>query len=591
MSTEQLLVVAILVVTMCFFMWNHWRYDVVAGVALLAAVFAGVVPAEEAFRGFSHPAVITVACVLVISQAIQLTGVIEFFLRLLARTRRTFVMQISANTAITALLSAFMNNVGALALMLPVTVRDARRAKRSPHTLLMPLSFASLLGGLVTLIGTPPNIVIATFRATTNGEPFGMFDFTPVGLTVALGGILFIVLIGWRLIPQRDNDESRHYRQFKITDYVTEASVEKDSPLIGASIGELEALCEDELTVLSIIRGNQRFLAPRTSATIRQDDVLILEGDSTSLQPLFDNPGLVRVGVGGGQDHQIDSSEVRIVEVVVMPGAMIEGQSMRAVHLHTRFGVNLLAVSRKDSPLMTRLSSIRFRVGDVLLLQGERDRLAQIMQNMRLLPLANRGVSMKQQKNATLTLGVFAASVIAAALEFVPVQIAFATAAVSLILFKAIPLDQAYRSVEWPVIVLLGCLIPIGEALQSTGTTDLIALSLADIAASVPVYAVIALLIITSMILSDLVHNTPTAVLMAPVAASLAQTLGVSTDALLMAVAIGAASPYLTPIGHQSNTLVMGPGGYRFSDYWRMGLPLDIVIVCIAVPMIMWVWL
>jgi len=500
-STEQLQVVTILLVTMCFFMWNRWRY--------VAAVFSGIVPAEEAFTGFSHPAVITVACVLVISQAIQLTGVIEFFLRLLARTRRTFIMQISANSVITALLSAFMNNVGALALMLPVTVRDARRAKRSPHQLLMPLSFASLLGGLVTMIGTPPNIVIATFRTDTYGEPFGMFDFTPVGLTVACGGILFIVLIGWRLIPLRDNDESKHYRQFKINDYVTEASVGENSSLINATIGELEELCEGELTVLSIIRGSQRFLAPRTSATIQRHDVLVLQGDSTALQPLFDNPGLLSVGVGSGEDRQIDSSNVRIVEVVVMPDAMIEGQAMRAVHLHTRFGVNLLAVSRKDSPLITRLRSVRFQVGDVLLLQGERDRLHQIMQNMRLLPLANRGISLQQKKHATLTLGVFAASVLAAALDIVPVQIAFAAAALSLVLFKAIPLNQAYRSVEWPVIVLLGSLIPLGEALQSTGTTELIASSLADIAGGIPIYAVVALIIMTSMILSDLVHNTP----------------------------------------------------------------------------------
>jgi len=570
-----MLVVTILLVTMCFFMWNRWRY----------------VPAEQAFAGFSHPAVITVACVLVISQAIQLTGVIEFFLRLLARTRRTFIMQISANSIITALLSAFMNNIGALALMLPVTVRDARRAKRSPHQLLMPLSFASLLGGLVTMIGTPPNIVIATFRTDTYGEPFGMFDFTPVGLMVACGGILFIVLVGWRLIPQRDNDESKHYRQFKINDYVTEARVGENSSLINATIGELEELCEDELTVLSIIRGSQRFLAPRTSATIQPHDVLVLQGDSTALQPLFDNPGLLSVGVAGGEGRQIHSSDVRIVEVVVMPDAMIEGQSMRAVHLHTRFGVNLLALSRKGSPLITRLRSVRFQVGDVLLLQGERDRLHQIMRNMRLLPLANRGISIQQKKHATLTLGVFAASVLAAALDIVPVQIAFATAALSLVLFKAIPLNQAYRSVEWPVIVLLGSLIPLGEALQSTGTTELIASSLAGIAGGIPIYAVVGLIIVTSMILSDLVHNTPTAVLMAPVAASLAQTLGISADPLLMAVAIGAASPYLTPIGHQSNTLVMGPGGYRFGDYWRMGLPLDLVILCIAVPMIMWVWL
>lgn len=590
MSFDQFVVVAILFVAMGFFIWNRWRFDIVAGVALLVAVFAGVVPADDAFKGFAHPAVVTVACVLVISQAIQSTRVIDFFLRFLARTRKHFVSQIAANASLTALLSAFMNNVGALALMLPVTVRDARRAKRSPHQLLMPLSFASLLGGLITLIGTPPNIVVATFRAKTHGTPFGMFDFAPVGLTVAIGGLLFIVFVGWRLIPHRKHDEAEHYRHFTIANYVTEAHVQASSSLIGATIGELEAICENELNILAIIRGPQRILAPRTLARIQQEDVLLLQGDSTALRPLFDNPGLVRIGVKHDHEHRIDSSEVRVVEVVVMPDAVVEGQSMRALQLHTRFGVNLLAVSRKDNPVMTRLGRIRFRVGDVLLLQGERSRLAQVMQNLGLLPLAKRDMEINHRKGASLTLGIFAASVLAAAANIVPVQIAFATAVVLLILCNAIPLRDAYRSIEWPIIVLLGCLIPIGEALQETGTTDLIAITIVDLANAIPLYAVIGLLIVTSMILSDLVHNTPTAVLMAPVAASLATAMKISADPLLMAVAIGAASPYLTPIGHQSNTLVMGPGGYRFGDYWRMGLPLDIVIIAIAVPMIMWVW-
>ena len=590
MQTDQITTITILALAMAFFMWNRWRYDIVAGIALLAAVFTGVVPAEIAFDGFSHPAVITVACVLVISQAIQLTGVVDFFLRFLARTRRRFTTQIVANTTITALLSAFMNNVGALALMLPVTVRDARHAKRSPHQLLMPLSFASLLGGLTTLIGTPPNIVIATFRTETEGAPFGMFDFTPVGLAVAIGGLIFIVTIGWRLIPQRAQDEAKDYRRFKIANYITEANVPPGSNLAGSSVGELEQLCDNELNVLSIIRGDQRFLAPRTSAIIIEGDILILEGDSAALKPLLDSPGLVQVGAEDGHDFPFDSTEVRVVEVVVMPHSAIEGRSMRALRMHSRFGVNLLAVARKDSPLMTRLGQVDFRTGDVLLLQGERTRLAQLMQNQGLLPLAKRDLDFGTRKRASVALGVFAASVFAAAVNIVPIQIAFAAAVVALILLDAIPLGQAYRSVEWPIIVLLGCLIPIGEALKDTGTTDLIAGAIAEAAAAIPMFAVVGLLIATSMLLSDLVHNTPTAVLMAPIAASLATAMGVSADPFLMAVAIGAASPYLTPIGHQSNTLVMGPGGYQFGDYWRLGLPLDMVIIAIAVPMIMWVW-
>lgn len=590
MSADQIAISLVLCVTMILFVWNRWRYDIVAGAALLSSVFLGVVPAEHAFEGFAHPAVITVACVMVISQALQYTGVIDFFLKNLSRMRGTLTTQIAANAGMTAMLSAFMNNVGALALMLPVTVRDARSAKRSPHLLLMPLSFASLLGGLVTLIGTPPNIVIATFRADISGTPFGMFDYMPVGLTVAVGGIAFIVFIGWRLIPQRGHDELDSPRHFSIADYVTEARVRSGSTLVGATIGELEALCENELNVLAMIRGGRRIYAPRTLTRLLQDDVLILQGDSAALQPLLDNPGLVRLGVSPSEDQSIDSADVRLIEAVVMPNTVVEGQSMRAVRLHSRFGVNLLAVSRQDNPVMTRLGHIRFNIGDVLLLQGERNRVSQVIQTLGLLPLARRGFEVKQRKSATLTVGIFAASILATALGLLPVQIAFASAVLLLVLVNAIPLRQAYRSIEWPVIMLLGCLIPIGEALQTTATTDLIAAGLLASANDLPVHVVLVLLMVTSMVLSDLVHNTPTAVLMAPVAASLAEAMTLSVDACLMAVAIGAASPYLTPIGHQSNTLVMGPGGYRFGDYWRMGLPLDLVIITIAVPMIMWVW-
>lgn len=592
MTLDQISVFAILAAAMLLFVWDHWRYDVVAGMALMAAVYAGVVPAEHAFEGFAHPAVITVACVLVISQALQSCGVVELFLRYLAYARGSVTTQIAANCSVTALLSAFMNNIGALALMLPVTLRDAHKSGRPASLLLMPLSFASLLGGLVTMIGTPPNIIIATFRANNVGEPFSMFDFTPVGLVVALCGAVFLITIGWRLLPSdATGAQDEQAEQFQIARYVTEVRIPVGSALVGTSVSSLAKMCENEVAVMVIIRNDRRRMAPSASELLYAGDVLILEGDSESLQPLFENPGLLEAGAEEVDTDWLKSPEVRVIEAVVMPDSMIEGLSMRGLGLHQRFGVNLLAVAREGRASRTRLKHIKYKTGDVLLLQGDTQALEEVCNSLGCLAIKNRGLEITPRRGVCVIPGVFAGGIFVAAMGWVPVQIAFATVVGILVLLRMISLRSAYRSIEWPVIVLLGCLIPLGEALQSSGATDLIAGGILAVADDIPLWSLLALLIATSMVLSDLVHNTPTAVLMAPISFSLANGLQLPPDAFLMAVAIGAASPYLTPIGHQSNTLVMGPGGYAFSDYWRMGLPLDLVIITVAVPMILWVWM
>ncbi len=589
MTVDQISIFGLLLVTILMFIWNHWRYDVVAGIALLAAIYLGIVDADRAFAGFSHPAVITVACVLVISKALQNSGLVNIFLRFLAGSRHSATGQIAANCGIVGCLSAFMNNIGALALMLPVTIRDAEKAKRRASKILMPLSFASLLGGLVTMIGTPPNIIIATIRQENLGQPFSMFDFAPVGLAVAVCGFLYIVTIGWRLIPVNGQEEAADDR-FQIARYLTEVRVTEGSLLINSTVGGLEKICENEVTVMAIIRHKRNRLAPSTAEKILEHDILILQGDSESLQPLFASPGLVQIGDKDVASDLLQSEEVKVVEVVIMPNSMMEGVPMRDLRLHDRYGINLLAVSRQGSTPMFRLARIRFQTGDVLLLQGADKSMEQTVSALGCMVLFSKARAFTTRTKSYVTPGVFALGIAAAAFGLVPVQIAFATTCVALILLKAIKLRDAYRSIEWPIIILLGCLIPIGEALHTTGATELISSAILSVAFDIPLWFLIALLIVVSMLLSDLIHNSPTAVLMAPLALSLAEAMQISPDPLLMAVAIGAASAYLTPIGHQSNTLVMGPGGYNFGDYWRMGLPLDIVIVSVAVPMILWVW-
>jgi len=588
---EQGALFAVIACAMVLFVWGRWRYDIVALLALLATVYLGIVSPHTAFSGFGHPAVITVAAVLVIGRALQISGLVNHLVRLLAPVSGSPFLQTATTSGLAASLSAFMNNVGALALMLPVTIRNAYRTGRSPSLLLIPLSFATLLGGLVTLIGTPPNIVIASARQQAVGTPFQMFDFSPVGLVVAAVGLVYLSTVGWRLIPRNRRGEAEAVDLFRIKAYITEARVPEGSTLIGTTVRQLEEACENEVSLMAIYRGKRRLLAPASVERLWQDDILILEGDPSTLEPLLHEDKLVQTGRQEFKDEDLRSDEISVVEAVLMPNSPIEGRSMRGLRIHDRYGINLLAVARQGMAPKARLGSIRFQTGDVLLLQGESNTLQQALSAMACLPLAGRGLRPPRRHGPYFPVGVFGFAVGAASIGLVPVHIAFVTAVAAMIVAGTLSLRDVYESIEWPVILLLGALIPIGQALETTGGTALIASAIVSIADDLPTWAMLALLMAVSMALSDLVHNTPTAVLMAPIAISIAQILDLPVDPFLMAVAVGSASPYLTPIGHQSNTLVMSPGGYHFADYARVGAPLDLLILATAVPTIMWVWL
>ena len=591
MTTDQIILFGIIICTMVMFVWNKVRYDLVGVMALLVAVLTGVVPAAHAFEGFGHAAVITVAAVLIISQALQNSGLVDKLVLLLAGTRKSPSLQVAAGSGIAAILSSVMNNVGALALMLPVALRNAYKAGRSPSIVLIPLSFASLLGGLVTLIGTPPNIVISGFRESQTGKPFAMFDFAPVGLAVAAAGLVYLATVAWRLLPERIAVEGEDDSLFHVERYTLESNVPEGSPLAGMRVRELENKFDREISVVAIIRQGVRRLAPRAIEKVREGDVLILQGDPGLIQPLADGKQLGSLGHQVEGEKDLESEDVEVIEAVVLPNSPIEGKSMRQYRIHDRLGVNLLALARQGRQPTARLKNIRFKTGDVLLLQGEKAAMADALRTLGCLRLASRMISEDIPTDKIwLSTGIFGAAIAAAAFGFVTVPIAFMAAVLLLVLTDTISLAEMYDAIEWPVILLLGTLIPIGEALQHTGGTELIATGLVGVAGDVPMWAIIAMVLAVSMWLSDFVHNTPTAILMAPIAMGIAAGLNANPDAFLMAVAIGAASPYLTPIGHQSNTLVMGPGGYKFQDYTRVGLPLQAIILFVAVPMIMWVW-
>jgi di/tricarboxylate transporter len=588
MTFAQISLIAVLAATLALFIWGRWRHDVVAASALVASLLLGLVKPENAFAGFSDPAVITVALVFILSAAIRSSGILQRLVRHLEPVLERPDLQVLVFVGIVIVLSAFMNNVGALAILLPVAIYVSEKSGRSPATLLMPLSFGSLLGGLVTLIGTPPNLLISTVRRDVTGEPFSMFDFTPVGLGIAIVGLAYLTF-AWRLLPADRRGAPSPENRFRIEDYVTEARIGTGSPLIDKSVSDLEKMGDDEITVLSIIRASDRRLAPAGWSKLREGDVVVLEADSTVLKRVVDEAKLELVGNKELDPTHLRSEEVGIVEAVITPSSPLIGRSPASVRLRD-YGVNLLALSRQGRRATARLSQQRFGEGDVVVLQGDLEQLPATLRELGALPLAERKVDLGRPAQVALPVGVMAAAVALTATGVLPVTIAFLAAAVVLALFRVMRLTDMYEAVDGSVVVLLAALIPVAGALQTTGLTELIATALAAAGAALSPVAQLTLVLIATMLVTPVLNNAATVLLMGPLAASFAQKVGVSVDPFLMAVAIGASCDFLTPFGHQSNTLVLGPGGYRFGDYARLGGPLSLIVIVAAVPLIMLVW-
>lgn len=591
MTFDQWIVFTILFATLALFVWGRWRYDLVSLAALFLVFVAGLVPADQIFLGFGHPAVITVAAVLVLSRGLLNAGVVDSLSRVLSMVGSRPIIQVATLTGIVTFCSGFINNVGALALLMPVAIWMSRQSGQPPSLLLMPLAFGSLIGGLITLIGTPPNIIIAAFRAETGAPPFGMFEFTPVGAGVAIAGLIFISVVGWRFTPRREGQRSPE-ELFQIDDYISEVMVPKDARIVGRTIYDLpsELGKDKEVTVVALIRGDRHIPAPPWYQAIEAGDILVVEADSEDLKSLLDDVGLELAECKGDCKALLGSDDIRIIEAIITPGSVMSGNTVVSLDLRHNYGVNLLAVARHGHRLETRLSKTRFIVGDILLLQGSQENLQTALRSLRCLPLAERGLTLDKPRKIIPAIGIFGGAVAAAGVNLLPVQVAFMAAAVIMVLVGLVSVNEIYESIDWPIIVLLGAMFPLGHALESTGGAELIAEKLLLLSHHFPPAISIAALMAGTMLLSNVVNNAAAAVLMAPIAISLAFGMGVSADPLLMAVAIGASCAFLTPVGHQSNMLVMAPGGYRFGDYWRLGLPLSVLTMIIAVPLIMYFW-
>lgn len=599
MTIEQAIACGVLGGSLVLFVWGRWRYDLVAMMALFTITVAGLftpsplISIEEVLSGFGHPAVITVAAVLTLSRGLSNSGVVELISQRLEPFSHNLVLHIVSLSIVCAVASAFMNNVGALAIMLPVALSTCKAHNRPPALVLMPLAFSSILGGLMTMIGTPPNIIIATYRAELPGAdgPFGMFDFSPVGVPIAVAGILFMAVIGWRLVPKARSGAKSPDDLFHLEDYITEVEVKEGSILIDNSFGSAENEMGQDVVIAGRLRPSGTVTKPARRETVLAGDILTLKADPKALKPILDKFGLELHGER--LPHKLEELEpqnIKIYETVVQSGSPIEGRTPAYLRLRSGFTLHLLAVARAGEQISNRIKDITFQSGDVLLMQGDQDSVPDTLSELRLLPLPERGLRLGKPRKVLTALAIFTAAILLSVFGAVPIAVAFIGAIIAFVLFDLIPTRELYSYIDWPIIVLLGAMIPVGQALDQTGATALLASYIVGATSGLPIYVILAIVMIVTMTLSDLINNAATALVMAPLSVAIAQSLGVSTDTFLMAVAVGASCAFLTPIGHQSNTLVMGPAGYHFGDYWRVGLPLEAIIVVISIPLILVVW-
>lgn len=603
--TPSTLVFVVLGLTLLAFIWGRFRYDLVALAALLGSVMLGLVPADDAFAGFGHPAVITVAAVLVLSRGFERAGVVELIANQVLKVGERLTLQLLVLVGTVVVLSGIMNNVGALALLLPVAMRMAREHNTSPSLLLMPLAFGSLLGGLMTLIGTPPNIIISSYRGSVAGDNFSMFSFAPVGVAVAAAGLAFIVLVGWRLTPKRSGQASTE-EMFDTANYLVELEVSESSKAAGMTLQQLADELEETIPVLAVVRDDKRRPGYAFHGTLHEGDILLLEAGPEELKlleskvdlsvvvPREESEADEREKTDGDSETSRssykDTEGLQLVEAVIRNDSRMLNRSVKQLRLHHQYGLHLVAVARDGARLKQRLRDIRFKVGDVLLLQGNESEIADNLASLGCLPLAKRELQLGQPRKLALSVAIFAAAIVAMLMNWLPASVALSTAALVSLLIGVLPLREGYQAIDGPVIVLLAAMIPVGQALETSGGAELIAGALLAYGSEWPVVVTLIGLFVLTMLLSNVVNNAAAALLMAPIAGSLSSGFGVSLDPFLMVVAISASCAFLTPIGHQSNTLVLGPGGYRFGDYWKLGLPLSLVVMAVAIPVILLVW-
>ena len=585
---DQIILSATLIALLCLFIWGKIRYDALAIGALFVLVVLEIIPANDAFAGFAHPAVITVALVLIISQGLSNSGIAGLVGKLIGGREFTEFQFLICLLLIAAILSSFINNIGALAILLPITLNICQKMEWHPSKFLMPLAFACILGGMNTAIGTPPNIIISEYKATISNAGFNFFDFSYVGLVITIICILFIALVGNKLIfLRKEVPSSEHLINLK--GYLFEVMVNEGSSSIGMTLYAFKTRAGEDTEILGIVSESGSVRKVQNNMRIKEGQILVIKtppDDIGNILDIFDFSIPKEL-------HSFNEDDLEEIEVMITPGSRLIGRKYDFFLKLAFEELNLLGLWRKGSKYRTRLTRETFKAGDVLLL-GVRDLAEEDVSNkikhLGLMPLRQRELQTIPSRSRLIKgLVFFALSIFLVSFNYLSAAPAFLLCVLGFARIKIID-SNIYRGIDWPIIVMLAAMIPIGTALQTTGVSALIATSISQYAADLGLFWILLIILIVTMATTDIINNAATAVIMAPISTGIAIELGYAIEPFLMVVAVGASCAFLTPIGHQCNTVVMGPGNYKFTDYWRMGLPMDILIILATIPMILFVW-
>ncbi|WEK39872.1 MAG: SLC13 family permease [Candidatus Brevundimonas colombiensis] len=589
MTLQQGLAFGLIALTIGAFVWGRFRFDLVAVVALVAGLAVGVIPAEAAFDGFKNDVTVIIACALIVSAAFARSGIVELAMRRVLPLLKTERSQVPVLTTAVTVLSMATKNVGALAIMMPVALQVARRTGSAPSRLLMPMAFGAMAGGMVTLVGTAPNIIVSEVRQQIVGEPFAMYDFAPVGLAITAMALAFLA-VGYRILPKDRRGATQMNAALAANAYATEVIAPEDWVQETMTVSALAACGEGDVRIMALLRAGKRRPSPRGNLVVRPGDVLLVEGEQQALQEFIARSKLKLIREDRPIAMENAAEEIAVVEAVIGRNSPLQGQSVKQSDLYGRHGINLLGVSRSGYELTQHLRTAKLAPGDIVLLQGAEQSLPTALQALDLLPLAEREVRLGSTKKRFLPAAVLAVAMILVGFGLVPVAVAFFGAAVVIVALGGLKMREAYAALDGPLLVLIAALIPVSDAIQQTGGSDLIAGLLRHVFNGLPGLVAVAGVLLASMAVTPFLNNAATVLIVAPIGATLARQLGFNADPFLMAVAVGAACDFLTPIGHQCNTLVMGPGGYRFADYPRLGAPLSVLVLLVAPPLILLFW-
>ncbi len=590
MGFEALLVIAVLLAAVVLFVTEALRSDLVALVVLGVLLLSGVLTPAEGFAGFANPATITVAAMFVLSAGLERTGAVAVLgARLVSIGHRSPALALAVMMLGTALVSAFINNTAAVAVLLPSVLHLARETRTSPSKLLIPLSYASLFGGVCTLIGTSTTILVSALAEQAGERPIGMFEMAPLGLLFFVIGTAYMLTVGRRLLPDR-GAAADLAEEFDISEYVLEVRLGRDAPSVGRRLEDAPLVLEHDIDVLALTRGETSIDLPRPGTVLREGDVLRVRGDLEVLRRLEARRGVELRPRREWHDATLAEGDAALVEAVVAPSSVLEGRTLEEIGFRNRFGGTVLAIRHHDRLVHTGIADTPLEGGDALLVEVSTQRLPALRASREFVVVSEHGPLAPRPRRALRALAVVAGMVASAALGVVPIVVAAVGAAVLLVLLRCLTLEEAYGALEPRVIVLLGGILPLGTALERTGLASLAASALVESAGLLGPVAVIAVLYALTSGLTEVMSNNATAVLMVPLALGVAATLAVDPRPLLLAVAFGASASFMTPVGYQTNTLVYGPGAYRFADYLRVGTPLNLIFWALASLLIPVLW-